>query len=91
MVITGDWDRNLYVYDAATGKILFQTRLPSAVHGFPVTYAVKGKQYLAIPYGTGSPRITFPAPLMKERKLPPVGNGVAVFALPVTSAARASQ
>src|SRR5438034_242727 len=46
LVVAGDWDRNLYVHDAATGKVLFQTRLSNAVQGFPITYAVKGKQYL---------------------------------------------
>ena len=87
LVVTGDWDRNVYVHDAATGKILLQARMPSAVQGFPVTYAVKGKQYLAIPFGTGSPRVTFPAPLMPGRKLPPLGNGIQVFALSDRAAA----
>src|SRR5260221_13286627 len=53
LAIVGDWDRNLYVFDAANGKVLYQTRLPTSVQGFPVSYAVRGKQYLAIPVGTG--------------------------------------
>ena len=52
LVVAGDWDRNLYVHDARSGDILFQTRMPSSVSGFPVTYAVDGRQYLAIPVGT---------------------------------------
>jgi alcohol dehydrogenase (cytochrome c) len=54
LVVVGDSDRNLYVHDVATGKILFQTRLSNAVGGFPITYAVRGRQYLAIPASTGS-------------------------------------
>ena len=52
LVVAGDWDRNLYVHDARSGDILFQTRMPSSVSGFPVSYAVDGRQYLAIPVGT---------------------------------------
>ena len=52
LVVAGDWDRNLYVHDARSGDILFQTRMPSSVSGFPVSYAVGGRQYLAIPVGT---------------------------------------
>ena len=52
LVVAGDWDRNLYVHDARSGEILFQARMPSSVSGFPVTYAVDGRQYLAVPVGT---------------------------------------
>ena len=53
LAIVGDAARYLYVYDVKTGKLLFRTRLPVPVQGFPITYAVAGKQYLAIPVGTG--------------------------------------
>ena len=43
IVVTADTDRYLYVDDAKTGKVLFQTRLPAMVHGFPVSYAVNGR------------------------------------------------
>jgi alcohol dehydrogenase (cytochrome c) len=51
LAIVGDGDRYLYVHDAANGNILFQVRLPGNVRGFPITYAVRGKQYVAIPVG----------------------------------------
>jgi alcohol dehydrogenase (cytochrome c) len=35
LVIVGDFDRYLYVHDAATGAILFQTRLPTSVQASP--------------------------------------------------------
>ena len=33
LVVIGDWDRYLSVHDATNGKILFQTRLSTSVHG----------------------------------------------------------
>ena len=51
LVIAADTDRHLYAHDAATGDVLFQTRLPASVQGFPITYAVDGRQYLAAPVG----------------------------------------
>lgn len=80
LVITGDYDRNLLIYDASTGEELFRTRMPSAVLGYPITYAANGTQYLAIPVGAGAPRVTFAARVIK--KAPPVGNSIYVFALP---------
>lgn len=84
LVVVGDWDRHLYIHDAATGKILFQTRMPTSVQGFPITYAVRGKQYLAIPVGTGgaSWSTLLPQELTPEKKMGPNTNSIFVFALP---------
>jgi alcohol dehydrogenase (cytochrome c) len=49
LAIIGDGDRYLYVDDATTGKTLFQTRLLAPARGFPISYAVGGRQYLAVP------------------------------------------
>jgi alcohol dehydrogenase (cytochrome c) len=86
LVVVGDWDRYVYVHDAVTGQVLFQTRLPTSVQGFPITYAVNGKQYLAIPAGTGGGQwvTTIPADLVPEKKIAPGGNAMFVFALPET-------
>ena len=51
LVFGGDWDRHMYAYDAATGQILWQTRLPTSAQGFPITYLANGKQYVAMPAG----------------------------------------
>src|SRR5215472_5083559 len=53
VVFGGDWDRHMYAYDAATGQILWQTRLPTSAQGFPITYLAKGKQFVAMPAGIG--------------------------------------
>ena len=80
----GDWDRHMYAYDAATGKILWQTRLLTSPQGFPITYLAKGKQYVAMPAGTGggSWSTLIPAELTPEIRQPKSGNALMVFALP---------
>jgi alcohol dehydrogenase (cytochrome c) len=84
LVIVGDFDRYLRVYDAANGTVLFQTRLPTSVQGFPITYAVGGRQYIAVPVGTGGGQwvTTIPADLTPESKAAQNANGMFVFALP---------
>jgi alcohol dehydrogenase (cytochrome c) len=53
LVFVGDLDRRFYAMDVATGKVLWQATTPTAADGFPITYAVNGKQYLAVPSGPG--------------------------------------
>ena len=53
LVVSADTDRNLFIHDVETGDVLFHTRLPGSVQGFPITYAVGGRQYLAAPVGGG--------------------------------------
>ena len=53
LAVAGGWDREIFAFDARTGETLWQTRLPNSIQGFPITYAVDGKQYLAVPVGTG--------------------------------------
>ncbi|MBI1872600.1 MAG: PQQ-binding-like beta-propeller repeat protein [Acidobacteria bacterium] len=87
LVVVGDWDRYVYIHDAASGKILFQTRLPTSVQGYPVTYAVNGKQYLAVPVGTGGGQwvTTIPRELTPEKRIAFGTNAMFVFALPDTA------
>ena len=51
LVVSADTERHLFFFDAASGDIRYQTRLPGSVQGFPITYAVEGRQYFAIPVG----------------------------------------
>jgi alcohol dehydrogenase (cytochrome c) len=84
VVFGGDWDRHVYAYDAATGKILWQARLPTSAQGFPITYLAKGKQYVAVPAGIGggSWSTLLPTELAPEIRRPNSGNTMLVFALP---------
>jgi alcohol dehydrogenase (cytochrome c) len=83
LVFGGDWDRHMYAYDAATGKILWQTRLPTSAQGFPISYLAKGKQYIAMPAGVGggSWSTLIPTKLAPEIRRPSAGNSLLVFAL----------
>jgi alcohol dehydrogenase (cytochrome c) len=51
LVLTGDLHGNLYAFDAATGKLAYQTNLGGAIAGGVITYAVGGRQYVAAPAG----------------------------------------
>ena len=86
LVIVGDFDRNVYFFDANTGKLLYRTRMPSPTNGTPTTFAVRGRQYIAIPVGTGSTGIwtSVPEQLTPDKMSQPYAermNGVFVFAL----------
>jgi alcohol dehydrogenase (cytochrome c) len=84
LVIVGDWDRYLTVHDARNGNVLFRTRLANSAHGFPISYAVNGRQYIGVPVGGGGAQwaTTVTADLLPEKKLPPGGGALFVFALP---------
>ena len=70
-------------FDANTGKILWETRLPAAVQGFPLTFSVGGKQYVAVTTGQRRrqppQRARLVAPDIHD---PATGNALYVFALP---------
>jgi alcohol dehydrogenase (cytochrome c) len=88
LVIGGDASRRLVILDARSGTVLVEKPLNAAVSGFPMTYMVDGKQYLAIPTGTNM-LAQFSSPLTPENRVPSdrkPGNGSAllVFALPDT-------
>jgi alcohol dehydrogenase (cytochrome c) len=50
LVFAGDLSGNLIAYDAATGKILWHSRV-GQVSNAPQTYMVDGKQYLLVAAG----------------------------------------
>lgn len=84
LVFAGDWDRHMYAYNAQSGDILWQTRLPTSTQGFPISYLANGKQYVAIPVGGGgsSWSTTLPRELAPSIRRPRNGNSLHVFALP---------
>ena len=84
LVFVGDWNRYINAYDVKTGDLLWQTRAMTSPQGYPITYAVRGRQYIAIPIGQGIGRwaTTIPAALIPEMKMPNPGNGIVVYALP---------
>jgi alcohol dehydrogenase (cytochrome c) len=83
VAFVGDLDRGFKAVDARTGKILWQTRLSTSVQGFPISFSVDGKQYIAVTTGLGggSPRLV-PATIAPEIRVPTTGQAIYVFALP---------
>ena len=80
LVFGGDVNGRFRALDQNTGEVLWEINLGSPVTGFPITYAVDGRQYVAASTGTA---ITVSAllPLSPELR-PSSGNNLFVFALP---------
>jgi alcohol dehydrogenase (cytochrome c) len=83
VAFVGDLDRSFKAVDVRTGKILWQTRLSTSVQGFPISFSVDDKQYVAVTTGLGggSPRLAAAA-LAPEIRVPRTGQALYVFALP---------
>jgi alcohol dehydrogenase (cytochrome c) len=79
----GDLDRRFHAFDVKTGEELWTTRLATSVQGFPVSFAVGGKQYIAVTTGLGggSPRMV-PRTIAPEIQHPQSGHALYVFELP---------
>jgi alcohol dehydrogenase (cytochrome c) len=81
LLFNGSMDRYLRALDADKGTVLWQTRLASQVVGAPITFAVNGRQYIAITAGGGTIAATQLAPT-PEADTASGANAVYVFALP---------
>jgi alcohol dehydrogenase (cytochrome c) len=82
VVFTGTWDRYFRAFDDTTGQVLWEVRTNNAVNGFPITYSVNGKQYVAVASGNGSSQMKSLATLTPEIGSPDGGSVLWVFALP---------
>jgi alcohol dehydrogenase (cytochrome c) len=80
LVFGGDSEGRFRAIDQTGGKVIWEVNLGAAVTGFPVTYAVGGKQYVAISAGTSlvSSGVNRLLPELK----PTTANNIFVFALP---------
>jgi alcohol dehydrogenase (cytochrome c) len=83
VAFVGDLDREFKAVDTRTGRVLWKTRLSTSVQGFPISFAVDGKQYIAVTTGLGggSPR-QVPSTIAPEIRVPTTGQAMYVFALP---------
>jgi alcohol dehydrogenase (cytochrome c) len=81
LVFGGDVAGNFRAFDDETGEVLWETNVGSPVSGYPVSFAVDGKQYVAV---TTGPSLV----AMAARRLTPelpndaAAGQVFVFALP---------
>ncbi len=82
LIFWGDLDRRLHAFDAETGKQLWEGIVGGSIAVSTITYAVNGKQYVAVLTGDGAlgpGLVTLHAP---EIKRVAAHNAVYVFALP---------
>ncbi len=83
LVFIGDLDRYVRALDAKTGQVVWQTRLGTSAQGYPISFSIDGRQYIAVMSGLGggSPR-NVPAAIVPDIKIPQSGQALYVFALP---------
>jgi alcohol dehydrogenase (cytochrome c) len=83
VAFVGDFDRVFRAVDVRNGNTLWKTRLGTTVQGFPVSFSVDGKQYVAVTTGLGggSPELK-PGTMLTEVHRPPNGYNLFVFGLP---------
>ncbi len=79
LLFTGDTNGRFRAFDQNNGKILWEVNLGSEVSGYPVTFSVKGKQYVAV--STGSSLVSTSINALADLK-PTKVNAIYVFALP---------
>ena len=82
----GTVDRKLHAFDASNGELLWEYPVSSAILAPPTSFAIDGKQYIAVESGWGGDARGDQGSL--NRQFPgefpevPEGGGVWVFALP---------
>jgi PQQ-dependent dehydrogenase (methanol/ethanol family) len=80
LLFAGDANGRFRALDARTGGVLWEINLGSPVSGYPITFAVDGKQYVAV--STGSSLTALGANRLTPELAPSLGNNLFVFALP---------
>jgi alcohol dehydrogenase (cytochrome c) len=80
LVFGGDANGRFRAFDDRSGKVLWEVNLGSPVSGFPVTFAVNGKQYVAVT--TGPSLVAGSDNRITSELKPSNAANVFVFALP---------
>jgi len=83
VAFAGDLGRSFKAVDVRDGRVVWETKLGTSVQGFPLSFEVDGKQYIAVATGLGggSPR-GVPATITPEIRVPGAGHALYVFGLP---------
>jgi alcohol dehydrogenase (cytochrome c) len=84
LVFWGDMDRRFRAFDADTGKILWETVLGGIISTSTITYAVNGRQYVAVMTGDAQSGTAGLLEVVKTFKPVRGHNAIYVFALPET-------
>ncbi|MBM4184503.1 MAG: hypothetical protein FJ207_09775 [Gemmatimonadetes bacterium] len=75
LVFGGDANGRFRAFDHQSGEVLWEVNLGSSVSGYPISFAVGGRQYIAVNTGAGSINLT---PELRPSR----GTNFFVFALP---------
>ena len=78
LIFAGDVNGRFKALDQETGEVLWEINLGSPVVGFPIAYAVDGRQYVAVNTGAGGGTNRRLTPELR----PSVGSNLFVFTLP---------
>ena len=80
LIFAGDAMGSLKALDDRTGQVLWETNVGAPLSGYPITYAVNGRQYVAVSTGTSNTS-AITARLTPELQTA-ARNRIVVFALP---------
>ncbi len=80
LIFGGDVNGRFRAFDHVTGEVLWEINIGSSVTGFPMSYAIDGRQYVAVSTGRGGTSAHFRGLTPEIR--PSAGNTLFVFALP---------
>ena len=80
LVFGGDVNGRFKAFDQETGEVLWEINIGSPVTGFPITFAVDGRQYVAASTGSAATAGAFRGLTPELRSSS--GNNLFVFALP---------
>jgi alcohol dehydrogenase (cytochrome c) len=76
LVFGGDQAGRFRALDASSGKVLWEVNLGSPVTGYPIAYAINGREYIAVSGGGGL------GAARGAGRGGPIANNIFVFALP---------
>ena len=79
LIFGGDTEGKFRAFDQDNGKILWEVNLGSPVTGYPITYSVGGKQYVAV--STGNSLVSSGLNALARELHPANASNVFVFAL----------
>jgi len=80
LVLGGDANGVFRAWDDRSGKVLFEVNLGAPVSGYPISYAVDGKQYVAVP--TGGSLVAGSTNRLAPELKPAQAANLYIFALP---------
>jgi alcohol dehydrogenase (cytochrome c) len=80
LLFAGDTNGRFRAFDQDSGKIMWETSLGAPVTGYPITYSVRGKQYVAVSVGNALASSSLNR--LAEELHPGNASNVFVFALP---------